>query len=116
MARPGKLDQRVTFQRYSVTSDGAGGSIKTWANVPSTPAVWAQVYTASGRERFDDDRVEAVSTTTFIVRNRNDIDETMRVVWRGEFYNIRQVHRHGAREMYLKISAERGAPIFASGS
>ena len=113
MAKPGKLDQRITFQEYSTTSDGGGGTVKTWADLASTPTVWAHVKANSGGERFEEDRTNATATATFWVRNRSDVTEKDRIVWRGQQYNIRNVMHEGARAMYLKIVAERGAPIIA---
>jgi SPP1 family predicted phage head-tail adaptor len=107
--RPGQLDQRITLQGYSDASDGAGGLSRTWANFASFPSVWARVLANSGNERFEDDRTNATATTTFFIRNRDDVTEKDRILWRDEIYNIRHVMRQGVRDMYLKIVAERGA-------
>lgn len=108
MARPGKLDQRVTFQAYTITSDGGGGQTKTWADIASAPTVWAHVRSGSGKEQFEEDRTNATGMTVFVIRNRSDIDERMRIVWGGDNHNIRHIARAGSREMYLTITAERG--------
>lgn len=104
----GKLDQRITLQSYSLSADGAGGQTKTWANLPSTPTVWAHVKPGSGSERFKDDRTEATSLATFTIRQRSDVDELCRIQWGGVDYNIRQIRRASGREQYLEINAERG--------
>jgi len=111
MAKPGKLDQRITIEQLSLVSDGGGGFTKTWAGLSSAPIVWAHVKANSGREAFEDDRTNATMTATFTIRNRDDVQENDRIIWRSEFYNIRQVMREGVRSMYLRIVAERGAPI-----
>lgn len=102
------FDESITFQSYSEVSDGAGGVTKTWANLASTPTVWAHVKANGGNEQFDSERTNASTMTTFVIRNRSDVNETMRIVWYGENYNIRQVQREGQRAMYLNIMAERG--------
>ena len=104
----GKLSERITFQSYTLASDGAGGQVKTWANLATTPTVWAHVKSRAGQERFDEDRDTASAITEFTIRNRSDVDETMRIVWGGENYNIRHVMREGTRAMYLYIKSERG--------
>lgn len=104
----GKLDQRVTFQSYTETDDGAGGKLKAWANLSSVPTVWAHVKPGGGFERFEEDRQTAMAMTTFTIRNRTDVDERSRIVWNGENYNIRQIKRASGREQYLAIVAERG--------
>lgn len=108
MARIGNLDQRITLQSYTTTSDGAGGQTRTWADLASVPDVWAKVEAKGGSEGFSSDRVEAVGSFVFTIRNRTDLDERMRIVWGGENYNVRTILREGSRAMYLKIVAERG--------
>ncbi len=108
MARPGKLNERITFQAATLVSDGGGGSTKTWANLATTPTVWCEVKAQTGREVFDSERDNASSLVKFTIRNRSDIDETMRIVWRGKNHNIRDVPGVSPHDMYLTIIAEQG--------
>ncbi len=108
MVKAGQLDQRITLQSYTLADDGAGGNVKTWADLSSTPNVWARVEARGGREAFSSDRIEATGRYVFTIRNRTDIDERMRVVWGGENYNLRAIFREGSRAMYVKMEAERG--------
>lgn len=108
----GQLDQRITFQRITTTSDGAGGSTVAWANLPSNATVWAKVQTRVGRvgrEVMVEGRMTAQSPVTFTVHYRGDVSEMDRIVWAGENYQIRNVIRHGGRKLFLEIDAERGA-------
>lgn len=102
------MTERITFQAKSLTSDGMGGSTSAWANIPSTPRVWAQIWPERGGEIEDQDRVNAVGRYKARIRRRSDINETMRMVWQGEIYNIRAVHRESAREKYMLLDIERG--------
>lgn len=104
----GKMSERITFQAYSETSNGAGGFTKTWENLSSVPSVWAHVAPKRGIEAFLEDRVNASAMYVFTIRQRSDLNETMRIQWRGETYNIRSIMREGPRPMYMKIEAERG--------
>jgi len=104
--KPGSLDQRVTLQARSRTSDGMGGSVEVWTD---TATVWAFVRPLRGSEGVASERVEATAMQRFCIRNRSDLNEDDRILWAGETYNIRHVHRKGSREMYLDIDAERGA-------
>lgn len=108
MASPGKLDQRITFERFAKVSNGMGGSTKVWTALPSNATVWARVKAGAGAENFEEDRVNARSSKTFTIRNRNDISELDRIVWLGSNYNIRRIDRMGLRKKYLDIVAERG--------
>lgn len=105
MASPGKIDQMVTIQTYQTTSDGAGGTIVTWEDLAS---VWAAVASEAGRESIEEGRTNAASGVVFTIRNRSDVNATMRIIWEGVAHNIRQVKSTGSRSMYLKIIAERG--------
>ncbi len=104
----GNLDERITFQEQSLSADGAGGQTKSWANLATTPTVWARVMPKSAGERFDDDRMDARGMYVFTVRNRSDLNEAMRIVWRSVNYDIRGIFREGNRMQYMKIEAERG--------
>ncbi len=104
----GKLDQRVTFQRKTETPDGIGGTVRTWDNLASNPAVWANVKARLGREAMVNGRMTAVMPVTFTIYNRADLDERDRILWNGEAYNILSIFRQGDRAIYLQIDAQRG--------
>jgi len=106
--RPGQLDERITFQRYTSAGDGAGGQVRTWANLASVPSVWAKVQPKGGAEAMMADQQTATQLFLFHVRTRDDLTEADRIVWRGDNYNIRRIERAGPRPMYLVIEAERG--------
>jgi len=108
MVRPGQLDQRIAIQDFTLAADGGGGLTKAWADLATDPDVWASVKAGGGGESTTEDRTNATAMTTFVIRNRSDIDERMRIVWEGLDYNIRHVMREGSRAMYLTILAERG--------
>lgn len=108
MARPGKLDQRITLQANTTVSDGGGGQIDGWADFASSPAVWANVLPLAGGEGSDAGGTNANGRYLVTIRNRSDISEADRMVWDGSGYNIRNVRREGVRAMYLKFEAERG--------
>ena len=103
--RIGRLDQRITFQSATLTADGAGGNTKTWSDVATT---WAHVIAKVGAESFTENRMNATGFYVFVIRSRSDVDETMRIVWRGENYNIRAILRKGYRSHFVDIEVERG--------
>lgn len=105
--RAGKTNERITIRQYSLVADGAGGQTKSYSDLAT---VWADVRAGNGTERFDEERTNATAIVKFIIRNRRDIDERMRIVWRGVNYNIRGIMDEGPRDLYLTISAERGEP------
>lgn len=108
-----RMDQRITLQVPTLTSDGGGGQTAAWGDIPSTPVVWARVMPKRGNERMEEDRMSATGVYLFTIRNRTDLDERMRIVWRGENYNVRAIMREGPRPLYLTIEAERGVADLA---
>jgi len=104
----GALDQLVTLQAFTKTPDGGGGTVETWADFAADPTVWADVFPLSGREGVEDGAHNATGMWAFKIRNRQDVNETHRIMWEGAPYNIRRVARRGSRELYLTIEAERG--------
>lgn len=105
----GRLDQRITFQRRVRVPDGVGGETMEWENLPLIPTVWARVMPKSGGEQTGEGRIEATARVVFQVRERTDLDATMRIMWRGMAHNIRHVAIKSPRTMYLEIEAEAGA-------
>ena len=89
-------------------TDGAGGVTEAWADMATTPQVWACVSFKSAREGLDGGRVNAAQMTTFQIYNRSDLTELDGLIWAGEFYNIRAIRRYGTRKLMMWIDAERG--------
>ena len=102
---PGELDQRITFITDTSVSDGQGGQVLTPVNVAE---VFAKVKPDNGKEFKESDRVDATANYTFITHYRDDITESMRILWEGNEYNIRYIPKRGSRAIYSEYKAERG--------
>ena len=91
MTTAGDLTNRIRIDMRVKTTDTRGAVIYTWAPWTGTPdgKVWAEVNPLRGREFFQAAQVQAEITTRFRIRYRTGIDETMRVVWKGKFYEIK---------------------------
>ena len=97
----GKLDQRVVFQSYSQTKSNNGGVIRNYTTYTTR---WAQVMPKGGNETQEAMEKTARRIADFIVRkNGLTIDETMRIVWRGQVFNITTIDEGGTRlnEYYM---------------
>jgi SPP1 family predicted phage head-tail adaptor len=105
MYHPGEMNERVQIIRETRTSDGAGGQTLSLTTLAS---VWAHVRPRSGREMERFDRVNASAMYLFVIRYRTDVEESDRIMWKGEFYNIRYIAQGTGRALYLEIDAERG--------
>lgn len=102
------MDQRITLQASVTTPDGAGGVVAVWQDFATNPIVWAKVTAKAGREGLTEGRMNASFVTLFEIWNRADVNETHRILYLGEAYNIRGVRRQGGRQLRLVIEAERG--------
>ena len=105
MYHPGEMNERVQIIRETRTSDGAGGQTLSLTTLAS---VWAHVRPRSGREMERFDRVNASAMYLFVIRYRTDVEESDRILWKGEFYNIRYIAQGTGRALYFEIDAERG--------
>jgi SPP1 family predicted phage head-tail adaptor len=104
--RVGSLNKRVTFQRFTTTSDGAGGSIRTWADFAT---VWGQFSPERARERIQQGRIASAQAGVLRIRSSNvtrQIDDTFRVLVDGVTMNIRSVINPDQRNDMIEIAIE----------
>jgi len=85
----GSLNRRIRIESRTDGVDNSAGavgdSIVTWTLVAET---WAGISPSSGRELEVAGALRAQMLTEFTLRYREGINEKMRVVYRGVFYNI----------------------------
>lgn len=91
MTTAGDLNQRIRIDMRVKSTDTRGAVIYTWAPWTGTTdgKVWAEANPLRGRDFFQAAQVQSEITTRFRIRYRLGIDETMRVVWKGKFYEIK---------------------------
>lgn len=82
---PGKLNRRITIQQKTITRDAEGFPVEQWVDY-ATP--WAGQKALSGREFFAAAAVNAENTVRYEIRYRTDIRPDMRIVDKGQIYNI----------------------------
>ena len=99
MLPAGRLKDRVTIQSRSVTRDAYGAEVITWATLAT---VWASVESISGREYLATtggaDQLLATRTTRVVIRYRDDVGPTMRVVHETRTLEIDAVLARGNDE------------------
>jgi SPP1 family predicted phage head-tail adaptor len=89
-AAAGRRDQRITLQRRVDSVNSYGENVPTWQNVVTTGdgAVWASAETERGRKYFAAAQLQAVGPVAFRILWLDGVHERMRVLWRGESYEI----------------------------
>lgn len=103
--RPGDLDQLIEIERFTSADDGEGGEIITWAKINE---IWAKVVDLSGAEKTEFERVQGQTKYLFTVRYPVDIIDADRILWDGEYYNIRFNKKPTRRDLYMSIEAQSG--------
>lgn len=88
-----RFDQRITIQRKLELQDPNSGYVThTWSTVAT---VWAAVDALKANERLEAAKLNQVNSYTAWIRadvmSRYSLDTNMRVVWRGEPYDIKDI-------------------------
>jgi len=96
----GRLDQRVTVERYSTIYDDWGSPVAAWTPLAT---VWAAVEPLTGREYFAADAAQSEVTARIRMRYRPGITSQDRVIHEGKTYGIESVIdvRSAGRELVL---------------
>lgn len=109
-----KLRHRIDIQEKVVEQSSVDGSVvETWETIrdvdePLTPAA---IEALSGREFIAAQSVQAGITTRITIRHRPGVDESMRVVHEGDFYNIKAVLPDFTERLYITLMCERGVNV-----
>lgn len=104
---PRALDKRVTIQQCAITKGASSGKVKTWSDVDT---VWAALRPLSGNERriTDHGGQAAEASTEFIIRYLDGTDESMRVSYKGKYYNIRHVKNINEGNRWMVLACDTG--------
>ena len=101
----GDLKHPVEVQRNTPVDDEAGGYDESWATIET---IYCKIKQKSGNEAFQQQNIRAISTHSFWTRYGSSVVEEDRLLYRGDFYNVRNVENIDERDMWLKIDAEKG--------
>ncbi|AIM40718.1 head closure Hc1 [Idiomarinaceae phage 1N2-2] len=102
----GDLNRKIEIRSRQVTgSDPMGGDIIEWVTHAEP---WAKMKPMTGREQYRADKLNAEGMTQVIIRYRDDLDETMKVVYRDVEYQIRSIINVEERDEWTELMIERG--------
>lgn len=102
--KAGQLDQRVTVERNTTTTDGWGGVTTTWAPLFTC---WAAVEPLTGREFLSAQAAQSEVTARIRMRYRPGVTAQDRVIHEGTTYGIESLIdvRSQGRELVLMCKA-----------
>lgn len=92
----GALDRRIALQhRILAARNAQGEQVETYTTFST---VWAKKTDMRGREVFAAQHMNAEGASTFVIRFRDDVLATDRVLFNNVAYNIRSIAEIGRRE------------------
>lgn len=102
MPGAGTLDRRITIEQLVETQDDVGQPIQTWTE---RATVWAGRRDIRGRERFMAAQELAERSATWVIRFRDDVRATDRLIDdTGAAWDIEAVAELGRRQ-WLELAA-----------
>lgn len=90
----GEFDQRIVFQTKQVEKNSIGEETVVWVDVvTSTPdhAIWAKVIPLRGGAFFAANQQQHTVDARIIIRERSGLTNAMRLLWKGEPYDITSI-------------------------
>lgn len=102
----GMLSYKVAVERLTLTPDGIGGSVSTWATLYQP---WAYITPVGTWEKLQGMQLESPITHTIYIRYNDDITVRDRISFRGRLFNIRSVVDMEEKKIFLELKAEEGA-------
>lgn len=94
----GKLNKRVFFQKPITEPDGYGGEKVNYQDVCE---VWAYIEPLKDSERYIHSQLKSEATHRIVIRYRNEIDKTMRIVFRGRIFEIESIIEENFEKRFL---------------
>lgn len=96
----GELRHRITLQKPIISTNPNGFEVVDWQDLKK---VWAAVSNLRGREYYAAATVQAENTVKFIIRYIPDIDNSMRIIFKGKYYNITAIDNLKYQNKYVEI-------------
>lgn len=100
-----RLKQRIRIESKSVTRNELGEEVVAWELLAET---WAEANPLRGSEFFAAAQLQDDQIVKFIIRHRAGVQETMRVMWRGEHYDITSVISVSGGLRIMELMTRRG--------
>ena len=105
----GALDRYITIE-YPVRSQSSttGEMTDTWTTLASVYATVTYPTSSTTRTEGNEQGRETTETPVeFIIWFRSDINESMRVSYDSEYYNIMRINKVGQRNEMIKLVTEK---------
>jgi SPP1 family predicted phage head-tail adaptor len=108
-------DKKITILQITEDYDDIGNPIEVEEPIPGGENIWAYYRQTSGSEYFAARTVNSKEEVVFEINWRNDIDTTMKILYKGKKYNITRIDDYEGYKQDLKIYAYAMNPEEESG-
>lgn len=98
----GELRHRTTLQKFSTNTNENGFEVENWQDYKT---VWAAVTNLSGKEYYAAAAVQAENTVKFTIRYTDEIDTTMRILFKDKQYSIISIDNIKYVNKFIEIKA-----------
>ncbi|PRR84528.1 phage head closure protein [Clostridium vincentii] len=98
----GDLRHRIIIQKFTTVVNKNGFELEAWQDYKT---VWASVSNLSGREYYQAAAIQAEKTVKFLIRHIDDMDTSMRIIFKDKPYNITSIDNRDYANKYLEIKA-----------
>ena len=101
----GAFNRKITIQKLVATTDAMGGGVRNWSDYIKT---WAHIEPWKGTEKIIAQQTYASNLSQFLIRYRpsQNIDASMRILYRSRIYNIRSITQPAEAHTTIQILAE----------
>lgn len=102
MVAIGDLRHRITLQKFTTVVNENAFEEEAWQDYKT---VWASVSNLSGREYYQAAAIQAEKTVKFLIRYIEDIDTSIRILFKDKQYNITSIDNVKYSNKYIEIKA-----------
>jgi len=95
------LDKKIVIEMLVDSENELGDSIKSWVFYKN---MWAAVTNLHGNEKFIAAQTQAEKTVKFKIRF-TEMDETMRILFRGVYFDITSLDNIKYGDQFIEVSA-----------
>ena len=96
-----RLDRKIVIETWSNAQNSFGEPVKTWSTYHTC---FANVTKFGGTEKLEADKTTATIQVKFKIRYFEGINESMRIVYNGAYYDIIEVQELYREGLWLKAS------------
>jgi len=105
--KPADMRHRVTFQEKIRSQDSEGLETYTWTDVTNAVSIPASVIPLSGKEFLSSQQMTVNIAARVTIYKNTAIDESMKMVFSGQNYNIISILPDPTNEIYYNLMVSK---------